>query len=170
MTGAPQAEEWRPIPWIVDCYEVSNLGRVRSMARRTPRILKPYPDKDGYPVIALWKRPIRRQANVHRLVAEMFLADKKNALHCEVAHLDGDRKNCRADNLKWVSKVENQSHKLAHGTHLAGERHPQAKLTEKDVLAIRASGDSLRKLASAFGVSTYTIDDIKRNRRWRHVR
>jgi len=167
------SKAWRPISGLEGAYAVSAYGEVYSFRRH--RRLRPYYDKDGYPRVTLLKPGggtlVERKIHprVHRLVAEAFHADRRNILHCEVAHLDGDRTNACADNLKWVSRVENQSHKKAHGTHQAGEKHPQAKLTEANVVAIRHASVPYALLAERYGVSYHTISDIKRGVRWTHV-
>jgi hypothetical protein len=160
---------WLPVANFEDRYEVSDHGEVRSLYFDPPRALKPFTDKDGYPVIALWKKRKRRAVNLHRLVAEAFHAEQRNVLHNEVAHLDGDRTNCRADNLKWVSKVENHFHMRAHGTHPSGEAHGNAKLTADLVREIRASSESHRRIAAKCGLSYYTVRDLRQRRSWRHV-
>lgn len=50
-----------------------------------------------------------------------------------------------------------------------GEQHPRSKLKEADVRIIRASTDTGRKLAAAFGVSNSTIYDILARKYWKHV-
>jgi hypothetical protein len=171
--GAP--EEWRDIPGYEGRYQVSDAGRVRSLLRTQPLILKPHGDGSGYPRVGFvtpGAGPLRerlRHFRVHRLVAEVFHADKRNALHNEVAHLDGSRTNARADNLKWVSKVENRSHRKIHGTETNGERHGNSKLTEEAVRHIRSTSDSRSKLAALYGVTAWAIDDVRKRRNWRHI-
>src|SRR4051812_23187911 len=111
-------ETWLPVEGYAGLYEVSDFGRVRSLHRRHKelKILTFGTDQTGYPTVMLSKSCVRKPFTVHRLVALAFHGDKRNALHCQVGHLDGDMKNPRADNLKWVSKTENESHKLRHGT------------------------------------------------------
>jgi hypothetical protein len=173
-----ESEEWRSIEGFdgiyVGVYEVSNLGRVRSLHSRhkTPKILKPRLDMDGYPEVCLCVNSKPCNRGVHRLVARAFHGDKKNALHREVSHLDGTRTNNRADNLKWVSHAENMAHKRLHGTNPAGERHPGAKLTDdgvRRIYALYVEGWSRSKIAARFGVSPATIDDLVRGTRWRHI-
>jgi hypothetical protein len=123
---------------------------------------------DGYPKLHLSKDGKQTNHRVHRLVALAFLGEHQNALHSEVAHLDGDRSNCRAGNLKWVSRGENFSHRRLHGTHPSGERHPRAKLTEKQVSAIRASQDRRSVIAERYGISPLTVTDIRSGKRWAH--
>jgi hypothetical protein len=86
-----------------------------------------------------------------------------------VAHLDGSRTNAAATNLKWVSHVENHSHRQRHGTDPAGERHPSAKLSEADARAILASDEPHGQIAERFNVSPHTVSDIKRGKRWGHI-
>jgi hypothetical protein len=162
-----ESETWRPAAVCGDRYEVSSLGRLRSLYFKPPRLVTPFKDKDGYPVVALWRGRKRRTMNLHRLVGLTFHGTDQNALHNEVAHLDGDRANVRADNLKWVSKVENHFHMRAHGTHPAGENHPSAKLTAKQVAEILRRQGTGAELAARYGVSRGTVYDIWCGRRWR---
>lgn len=162
-------EEWRPVVGYEGHYEVSSAGRVRSLYFDPPRPIATFLDKDGYPRLHLNKNRERRGFRLHRIVCEAFNGPS-NPLHNEAAHLDGNRANASAENLKWVSKVENHSHKRRHGTHQAGEACPSAKLTEDAVRAIRATRSPYKELAARFGVTTHAIEDVKRGRNWRHVR
>jgi hypothetical protein len=173
-------EEWRECPGYEGRYEVSSLGRIRSLPRTEEArngvsrsvyggILKPMVHTQGYLQVSLRKKGQMRTVRLHRLIAEAFHGRLRNALHNEVAHLDGNPSNARADNLKWVSKVENHSHKLRHGTHHRGSRHPGAKLTEEQALAILTSNAPRSELAEQYSVSAYTIDDIRSRKRWPHL-
>lgn len=92
----------------------------------------------------------------------------------DCAHLDGDPHNNAASNLKWVTKRENEFHKIAHGTSIRGERCHNAKLTEDEVRDIRylLSDDPPRgmgsELARKYGVNKCTISAIKKGRLWAH--
>lgn len=159
-------EEWRAVVGYEGIYEISSLGRVRSRYAVNGHVLSPTTDKDGYPIINLYAPDGRRTWAVHRLVASAFHGAKRNPLHCEVAHMDGNRANARADNLKWCTKAENHFHKRAHGTHQAGERHPRALLTLEAVVEIRASSGPRGPIADKFGISKRTVTDIRSGRRW----
>ena len=161
-----QIEEWRPCPDYEGYYEVSDLGRVRNV---NGHVLTPGSDWSGYPFVGLTKDGKRTSKTVHRLVARAFHADKMNPLHKEVAHLDGTRTNCRADNLKWASRRENLFHKRAHGTHPEGRKNPRAKLTVQQVREIRAvKGWRINeRLARKYGVCASTIDRVRRGKIWR---
>lgn len=161
-------ERWLPVSGYESLYAVSSHGRVRSL--RNGRVMSPGSGQDGYPIVSLYLAGTRKGIAVHRLVAEHHVPGR-NPLHKEVAHLDGDRKNPRADNLKWVSKVENHSHKRLHGTHQAGEKHPRSRLTVEQVRDIkrRANHRNATALGREFGVDEKHIRDIRDGRRWRSV-
>ena len=58
------------------------------------------------------------------------------------------------------------------GSLIAGEKHGRAKLREGqvfEILAKRAEGLSLAKIAKEYGVSPYTVRDIIQGKRWKHV-
>ena len=109
-----ETEIWRPVKdW--DWYEVSNLGRVKRL--KTNHILKPIEDVWGYLNVnlysenskrgitngRLYKRPKKRK--IHQLVAEVFCDGYEEGFVPD--HIDRNRKNNRADNLRWVSKSMN---------------------------------------------------------------
>ena len=112
-----ETEIWRPVKdW--DWYEVSNLGRVKRL--KTNRILKPIEDVWGYLNVnlygenserrmtngRLYKRPKKRK--IHQLVAEVFCDGYEDGFVPD--HIDHNRKNNRADNLRWVSRSVNAKH------------------------------------------------------------
>lgn len=119
-------EEWRAIG-TAPGYEVSNLGRVRSLARVVPREgsqgdmtrqgqdLASHLTPKGY--VRLQLRVDGKPSNrlVHCLVAEEFLGPKPTDEH-EVNHRDGIKHNNRASNLEWATPSENLQH--AYDTEL----------------------------------------------------
>lgn len=110
-------EEWRPAPGYKGCYEVSSLGRVRSLSRpRHPgRILKPQPGPSGYLRVHLSRDGVRRHRKIHVLVARAFLGERPPGL--EVRHLDGNHANNVITNLTYGTRSENQLDRVRHGTH-----------------------------------------------------
>ena len=82
-------EEWKDIKGYEDLYQVSNLGRVKSLNyRRTGNemILSLRKHKNGYVYIGLSKNGKTKHLRVHRLVAETFISNPNNYL--EVNHKD----------------------------------------------------------------------------------
>lgn len=181
--GTVEQETWKPVKGFVGEYEVSNLGRVRSLDRtqhryngRTDcdfkikgRLLKPYltGKDDGYCTVSLKHKNYK----VHRLVAEAFLrkVEGKN----EINHINGNKHDNAASNLEWVTNAENGFHALATGLKRSGESVKNAKLSASDVLQIRSTyikGDDVfgaKPLSRAYGVSDTTIRRIVNHKKWR---
>ena len=97
-------EIWKPIP-NYENYEVSNLGRVRSLNYNNQtdkvRILKLTIRKDGYTQIMLNKEGKKKTYQVHRLVAEAFIPNPQSLP--EVNHIDENKQNNDVSNLEWCS-------------------------------------------------------------------
>lgn len=170
-------EQWRPVVGYERAYEVSDQGRVRSVDRlvransgwRNTGVRYFTPSSSGknkkYKRVLL--RNPDKQRPVHQLVLEAFVGPRPE--NCEVRHLDGDPSNNRLDNLAWGTKAENQADKIKHGTILRGTANPASKLTEADVLAIRASSKRQVDLAEIYGVSQPIISAIRLRKIWKHV-
>ncbi len=110
-------EVWIDIKEYEGYYQISNLGRVRSLDRLVKhsdgherkqfgKILKPIFDVGGYQYIALHKNANGKMFKVHRLVALAFIPNINNKL--EINHLDEDKKNNKAENLEWCTRLENE--------------------------------------------------------------
>lgn len=159
-------EIWKPVPGRPG-YEVSNLGRVKSLDRwvnsgkgkrfHVGRILRNNIGNHGY-----------FQAGdlgpVHILMMLAFHGEPLKGY--EVAHNDGVRLNNVLSNLRYDTRVGNFADTLKHGTRSRGERNGQSKLTEAEVTAIRSMPGSTRAIARQFNVCQTTIVLIKRHERW----
>lgn len=117
-----QVENWRAIPGYEGSYEVSDLGRVRSLDRiissghrRRGLILKPIRHERGYPMVNLWRSNSQRMQLVHRLVLAAFIGPAPKGF--ESLHADGDATNAALSNLSWGTHSENEYDQVDHGTH-----------------------------------------------------
>lgn len=178
-------ENWKDVPGFEGRYQVSDLGRVRSVDRarelRTRwggtfsrvfrgQVLAPALDKDGYLRVGLYDSPRKVFVPVHRLVALAFVPNLLGLP--EVDHEDSDRANPAASNLQWVTKLQNTALSTARGKMLKGERHPHARLTEATVREARrlaAEGAPFTDLARKFRVSDVAVRSAVLKATWRHV-
>lgn len=108
-------EIWKFIEGYDEAYRVSNLGRVQSCKKRGRvgknnvwRELRLKKDK-GYLRCALFKNSLPKKIQVHILVLNAFSVNINN--HPQVNHIDGNRSNNKLENLEWVSRRENQTHR-----------------------------------------------------------
>ena len=109
-------EIWKNIDGYEGLYQVSNLGRVKSLEKfiydtinRTQhnkeRILKPGKSKTGYLQVILCKDRKIKTFSVHRLVAMTFLENPNNLE--TVHHIDEDKTNNKVSNLEWTTQKKN---------------------------------------------------------------
>ena len=178
------SEVWKDIPDFEGLYQVSNMGRVRSVDRVVTyknggkrkyegKVLKPHLNTSGYECLNLYNDNGCNKKTVHRLVLGTF-KPHVNMKDLEVNHINGDKLNNHLTNLEWVTRCDNMLH--AHSTGLInnkGERSPTAKLSNADVLEILQrldAGETQEGIGLDYGVSKSSISLINRGRRWGSVK
>lgn len=149
-----QEEVWKDIPNYEGCYQVSSLGRVKSLARSIPTktrgirrtkeliISQKLGGEDKfwkYNQVVLQKELEREYASVHRLMAITFIPNPKNKP--QVNHIDGIKTNNRLDNLEWSTISENGLHATKTGL-LKNQKGKPNKLS-KPVTQYDLNGDKL---------------------------
>lgn len=139
-------EEWKPIKFYEGLYEISNLGRVKSLERYRKginnssifvpeRILKPNLCKStGYLQVSLHNNTKQKVCSVHRLVAIAFIENPENKP--QVNHIDGNKQNNCVDNLEWTTCQENIQHAWDTGIN---------KLTNKQKQGLQKGWDNWEK-------------------------
>lgn len=169
---------WAPVPGWPN-YDVSDDGMIRTwlapptMRRRdAPRARSVYFDREGYSRIDFEEKinGVRRREKflVHRLVAMCFV-EGDQSLH--VAHLDGNPLNCHYSNLKWVTRKENESHKVLHGRTNRGKEKLLCDRAVRAIVKLKKCGNWRScDLAELFEISPQSISLILRGRTWKHVK
>ena len=177
-------EEWLPVSGFEGLYEVSNLGRVRSLSvirnhggyrpRFIPGRLLRTSRPPNYQAATLWPLsgpPVK--VCVHVLVAKHFVSNPLG--HRLVRHLDDDRNNNYYKNLAWGTYSDNMLDKATNG-------RASKKLTPELVHAIRTrlserqeffrvpgTGGMFKQTAAEFGIDQSTVISIHNRRTWNHV-
>lgn len=183
MTIVPQAlpERWLPVVEYEGLYEVSDQGRIRGVDRYIGhpkggvrlwrgRMLKQTVMSNGYFEVSLCKEGARTVRTVHSVVCEAFHGPAPTGYWA--AHENGQKFDCRAQNLSWKTVADNQADKKRHGTQVCGEAHYAAKLTEKAVHRARAlytAGYTQKRIAGLLGVTRRTIGRAVSGQAWAHV-
>jgi hypothetical protein len=104
-----QQEIWKDIPDYDGEYQISSLGRVKSLKFGKEIILKQSSDLRGYMLVGLSKNGKLTSSKIHQLVAVAFLGHKKCGHHIVVDHIDNDKKNNLLSNIQLISHRENAS-------------------------------------------------------------
>ena len=114
-----QEEIWKDIPGWENYYQVSTLGRIRSLNRTvlyidgrvfnyTGKILSPRPNPKGYLSCVLTKNCESHTIHIHREVAKAFIPNPENKP--QINHLNGIKSDNKTDNLCWATQSENMLH------------------------------------------------------------
>lgn len=117
-------EVWKDIEGFEGLYQVSNFGRVKSLARymcpkgysqlKTERLLRTHISLDnGYVYVQLTKNSKGFTKKVHRLVAQTFISNLDNLP--QVNHIDGNKQNNNVENLEWCTQSQNIQHAYKNG-------------------------------------------------------
>ena len=101
-------EIWRDIDGYEGLSQISNKGRVKSLKWGKERILKPLINSSGYLKVGLCKNGRVDQLQLHRLVAESFIANPENKP--QVNHKDENKLNNCVNNLEWSTAKENSNY------------------------------------------------------------
>lgn len=158
-------EEWKDVQFYEGRYQVSNLGRIKSLVNKE-RILIPQRNAQGYLHVSLCKNGKRNNHMISRLVMRHFIPNPESK-PC-VNHIDGNKNNNTLKNLEWCTYSENIKHAYRNG--LRGKYGYKSKLNEHSVRVIRhlLGWDEDKKwIASIFNISITHLYNIKSNVIWK---
>lgn len=175
-------EEWRPVLGFEKRYEVSNIGRVRSLLnnknncrnipKKVPKILRCQIKKGPYKyrLFIIRHKNKRKVVYVHTAILESFLCPRpKGHQGC---HNNGNSLDNRLENLRWATPLENTLDKNKHGTMHKGEEIFSAKLNKIKVKEIRkrySNGEKAKYLAKEYGINWRTIYSVVLRETWKHI-
>lgn len=183
MKNNEYPEIWKPVVGFEERYEVSNLGRLRSVPRKwhtergvaEGRLLKTSIDKAGYEQIKLrGSTGNEKSATVHILVAAAFIGPRPEGNRID--HLDADRSNNKLSNLEYVTTSEDIRRMYERNggrPAFKGAGNPMAKVTDQKVRQIRrlaAEGMTYRQLAKEYGITPKHAYKIVRREEWQQVK
>ena len=176
-------EIWKDILGFETRYQISNLGRVKSLIRT-------FTKKDGvkmtiggklltiqeseYLKVSFSECGNTNTFTIHRLIAIAFIPNPKNKP--QVNHIDGNKHNNDIQNLEWCTSRENVIHAIDSGLmngRLKGSKNHFSKLNEVEVLYIRKNFNhtniSMKELTSKFNIKKATLYRIINRTAWKHI-
>ena len=169
-------EIWKDIPDFEGYYQVSNLGRVRSLGRYTlnmggvyhvkTKILKQNKSDKGLYYVGFYKMAGRVMMSVAQLVAQCFLPPPPSPKH-KILHKNKDKSDNSSVNLSWTTTAE-----IGKIYSVRGEKNHLSKLKADQVEQIKIllkEGRTCIWIAKLFNVHKNTISSIKTGRTWRHI-
>lgn len=175
-------EKWKKIKFEDDIserenYEISNKGRVKSFKQYEHGMIIRLFGVGGYKRLPIRRKNGKRTAlYIHKLVAEYFVP-KESEDQTFVIHLDYDKDNNSAWNLKWATKKEKETHQFTNPKYSKpSDRVRYSKLTEGRVRMIKRKlldpnrKTRLKMIAKQFGISEMQLHRIKTGENWGYVK
>lgn len=152
-----ESEIWKDIEGYEGLYQISDLGRVRSIRKVVigkALILKYGWTTGGYLTVSLCKHNIKKTIRVHRLVAEAFIPNPNN--YKEINHINCNKKDNRKENLEWCSSSMNKKHAYQNGL-LRNTFKPTSVILTNNNTGEEIYFDSMTKAAEYIGCCRQTI-------------
>ena len=175
-------EEWRPVVGYEEKYEVSNLGRVRSLpyevanpltggvSRWPGKLLKSFKHwKDGRYHLELYQNGKAKNWYVHQLVALAFIGSRPDGM--QVCHKDDDAENNTPSNLYYGTSKQNGKDKIRNNKTCWGDKHHAVSVTEKMAAAIWAQKGKAKvvDIARQYGVTVSLVSHIHHGWAWNNL-
>ena len=133
-------EIWKDIPNYEGLYQISNLGRVKSLdclvntrnnkkRKRKGKTLRQHNNGHGYMFVVLSKNNNVKKIYIHRLVAEAFIPNPNN--YPQVNHKDENSLNNDVSNLEWCNSKYNANYGKRNKKMKVKKRFLQGKLVAR---------------------------------------
>jgi len=149
-----EIEIWKPVKGYENLYEVSNLGRVKSI-RNGDKILKTYLSTYGYVKVNLYAAKKSKIHFLHRVIALAFIENPE--AKPIINHKNGIKHDNSLENIEWVTYSENSLHAIKTGLRSHDKRlSPQARQE------INQSDLSPKEICEKYNIGMCTFYEIKR--------
>ena len=153
-------EKWKDIAGYEGMYQVSDLGRVRSLKFGKVRVLIPQKNRYGYLKVLLWKDGKRKSLTVHRLVANAFIPNDDDT-KTQINHRNEDKEDNKVSNLEYCTAQYNNTY---NDLHLRKNYHKitdEIKPIYRQELSIKENLELFR--LSGIECSRYTIWRLRKD-------
>lgn len=147
-----EQEIWRDIPRYLGIYQISNMGRFKSLDRVVSNQYGSFIKKEAilksvstiYEVVITCVNNVKKTESIHRLMAEAFIENPLNLP--QINHIDGNKLNNKLENLEWVTRSQNQKHAYSIGlqTPIVGSKN----VSSKAIAQYSLSGEFVKKYES----------------------
>ena len=162
-----EQEQWRDIEGYDGMYQVSDLGRVRSLKYGKVRVLRPGKHRQGYLQVALYKDGKQKTVYVHRLVAQAFIENDDDS-KTDINHINECKSDNRVDNLEYCTAQYNNAYNDLYWKRKGSKRRKIAKLYNPDLSiadnleifkanGIECSERTVRKLRNDIGLTKHPV-------------
>lgn len=168
---AIQDEIWKPIIGYEGLYEVSDLGRFKSIGGYSHSLLGTDRSNVHYTRISLCKDGETKHFSAHRVVAIHFVDNDDPINKTNVHHKNAIRNDNRAVNLEWVTQGQNMSYAIQSGNlqPKRGIDHYRCTITEEKVLEIYNASGTHEEIAKTMGLKRQQVSKIKSGISWSHL-
>jgi len=162
-----EIEIWKPVKDYDGFYEVSNLGRVRSISGKI-RILNGNLSSMCYIKVHFSKLKVKKFHLLHRLIAIAFIENPENK-PC-INHVNGVKTDNRVENLEWCTMKENIIHAYKTGLiNKKGEKSGRATITNEDAIAVYNSKEKTAVLSKRYGLQPQQVNKIRSGHSWSDI-
>ena len=155
-------EEWLPVDGYDGDYMVSNFGEIVSFKHcKDGRIMKPNSNGGGYLKCCLCKNGKTNTHNIHILVGEAFIGKRENGLSYD--HIDRNKINNRADNIRLATKTEQGINKnIAKNNNTGYKNIGICNDKRRDITYYRIYIQRNKKIIvnRSFNIKNFTLEEV----------
>ena len=156
-----EQEQWRDIDGYDGMYQVSNIGRVRSLKYGKVRVMKQGKNRKGYLFVNLYRDRKQKNVSVHRLVAQAFI-ENDDETKIYINHRDECKQNNRLWNLEYCTAQYNSTYNdLHHRTKRSQLKRDKIRPLYRPDLSIKENIELFR--ANGIECSIDTVIRLKRD-------